>query len=56
MIDLGRMFSIMRQGAVHVFFTDAYEELQPILEQWGLQENIDFIDGRGLLIAVTNQI
>ena len=55
-IDLGRMFSIMRQGALHVFFVDAYEQLTPYFKKAGLREGVDFSDGRGLLIAVTNYI
>lgn len=55
-IETARLFEELRQGAVHVFFTDSYEQLKPIIEQWGLREGVDFIDGRGLLIAVTNQI
>lgn len=51
-IETARLFEGLRQGAIHVFFTDAYNAMKPFLEQWGLREEIDFIDGRGLIIAM----
>ena len=53
-IDLGRMFSFTRRDAIHVFFTDAYDALKPYLEKAGMKENVDFADGRGLLVATMN--
>ena len=51
-IETTKLFDTLRQGAIHVFFIDVYKELKPFLEQWGLEENIDFTDGRGVLVAV----
>ena len=53
-IETARLFDTLRRGAIHVFFIDVYDELKPFLEQWGLEENIDFTDGRGLLVATMN--
>ena len=51
-IETARLFDTLRRGAVHIFFIDVYSELKPFLEQWNLAENVDFIDGRGVLVAV----
>ena len=51
-IETARLFDTLQRGAIHVFFIDVYSELKPFLEQWGLEENIDFTDGRGILVAV----
>ena len=51
-VETERLFETLRQGAIHIFFTDIYLELKPFLEQWGLKENIDFTDGRGLIVAM----
>ena len=51
-VDLGRLFSFFRQYAIHIFFFDDYENLKPYLIKAGMNENVDFIDGRGLLVAV----
>lgn len=50
-IDLNRMFSFTRRDAIHFFFIDAYDGLKPYLEKAGMKENVDFADGRGLLVA-----
>ena len=49
-----KLFSSMRRNAIHVFFFDGYEELIPYFEKIGLRENVDFADGRWLLVAMTN--
>ena len=53
-INLQNLFKAMRQGAIHVIFTDTYDRLKPILEKRDFQEGVDFADGRGLLIATMN--
>lgn len=53
-IETEKLFETLRQGAIHIFFTDAYKELKPFLEQWGLREDVDFMDGRNLIIALIN--
>lgn len=53
-INATRLYSFARRYAVHVFFTDVYGELKPFLEQNGWQECVDFVDGRGLLYAVSD--
>ena len=53
-VDFGKLTSFVRQYAIHIFFFDAYEQLKPYLEKAGMNENVDFIDGRGLLVAVMN--
>ena len=53
-LDVEHLPEILQRGAIHVMFTDAYDELKPLLEQLGLREGADFIDGRGLLVAVMN--
>ena len=53
-IETARLFNELRQGAIHIFFTDVYDELKSFLEQWGLREGVDFIDGRSLVIATIN--
>ena len=50
-IETERLFNTLRQGAIHIFFIDVYEELKPFLEQWSLKEGRDFTDGRKLLTA-----
>ena len=51
-IDANRLVGMLRQGAVHVFVTSVYDKLKPFLEQLGLHEGVDFIDGRELLAVV----
>lgn len=51
-LDVEQLAEVLRRGAINIFFTDAYDELKPLLEQWDLREGVDFIDGRALLIAV----
>ncbi len=51
-IETARLFDTLRRGAIHIFFIDVYSDIKPFLEQWGLEENIDFTDGRGVLVAV----
>ena len=53
-INADRLFSFARRYAIHIFLTDIYNELKPFLEKNGWQECIDFIDGRGLLFAVSD--
>ena len=53
-IETQRLFETLRKGAIHIFFTDAYKEIKPFLEQWGLREGVDFMDGRGLFVATMN--
>lgn len=53
-IETERLFDVLRQGAIHIFFTDIYDKLKPFLEQWNLREGVDFMDGRGILIATIN--
>lgn len=50
-IELSRLVELLRQGAINIFFTDSYEELKPFLDEWGLRENVDYIDGRSLVIV-----
>ncbi len=50
-IETERLFETLRQGAINIFFTDVYTELNPFLEQWGLTEGGDFTDGRKILAA-----
>ena len=53
-IETARLFETLRQGAIHIFFTDVYEELTPFLEQWNLEEGRDFADGRKILAAYSH--
>ena len=53
-INLQKLFGSLRRGAIHIFFTDVYDRLKPVLEQSGLREGVDFMDGRGVLIAMMN--
>lgn len=53
-VDLERLFSFTRRNSIHVFFFDAYDELKPYLARAGMEEGIDFVDGRGLIIATIN--
>ncbi|MBR4904563.1 MAG: glycosyltransferase family 2 protein [Selenomonadaceae bacterium] len=50
-IETEKLFDTLRLGAIHIFFTDVYGDLEPFLTQWGLKEKIDFTDGRRLLTA-----
>lgn len=52
--DVEHLAEVLRRGAINIIFTDAYDELKPLLEQFDLREGVDFIDGRALLIAVTD--
>jgi len=52
LVDLERLLSFFRQYAIHIFFIDAYEQLKPYIIKAGMRENVDFIDGRGLLVAI----
>ena len=40
----------IRRYALHIFFTEVFEQMKPILIKTGLRENEDFIDGRKLLL------
>ena len=55
-IETEKLFDALRQGAINIFFTNAYDELKPYLEEWGLREGVDFMDGRGILLTTMNLI
>ena len=50
-IKTATLFDTLRRGAIHIFFTDVYKALRPLLEQWSLTEGKDYIDGRKILVA-----
>lgn len=50
-IETAQLFETLWQGAIHLFFTDVYEELMPFLKQWNLEEGRDFVDARKILAA-----
>ncbi len=50
-ISLERLVQNFRKYAIHIFFTDVYDQIKPYLQRLNLIENQDFIDGRSFLIV-----
>lgn len=55
MIKMSRLQEVMRTYALNIIFTDIYPQIKNILEQSGLKEYEDFIDGRYFLLLNSMQ-